>query len=539
MTTTLRRSILKLFIKSGFQIAPDALDYILNLENPLEAAETVIHQSDSSVAPPVLSRDHIEGLLSTRTEIPESHDIDEGSMNVILPESSSSSPEETEWSINVVKNPTLESVGSAGTVDDFLALFNDRLRRIKRIYMSRIDTQGAISPRAARNKRDDARHYKAMNREGMRTQKRFTHTVIGMVKDKRISRSRNVIVQLEDPEDSIVCIIPTGREGVQGRELANSGNALLLDEVTCISGHIDRDGRMIAQSVIFPDIPTSREMGRARRDVYAIFISDLHYGSNEFLEDEFNSFINWVNSRDVDSSEKEAVQKIRYLFIAGDLVDGIGVYPSQYEDLFIPSIYDQYAGLAEKLRKIPKHVKIICIPGNHDACRQALPKPPIPEEYAKPLYDLGSQIMMMGDPSQLIVEDVNILLTHGDSLDDAVTQLPGATYKRPAIPMKEFLRKRHLVPMYGGRTELAPLHRDWMVIDTPPDIVHFGHAHHNAVDNYRGVQIINSGTFQGQTEFMRKQGIVPTPGIVTYVNLRTGAPEVKFFYKGLIAESTG
>ncbi|MCK4739981.1 MAG: hypothetical protein KAT22_00415, partial [Candidatus Thorarchaeota archaeon] len=172
MTSTLRRNILKLFIKSGLQIAPDALDYILGLENPLEETETIIHQSNTSVAPSVFSRDYIEGLLSARAKMPESPGIDEGSTNVMFLEDSSSPLEETEWSINIVKNPTLESVGSAGTVEDFLALFNDRFHRIKRIYMSRIDTQGAISPQAARNRRDDARHRKAMNREGMRTQKR-------------------------------------------------------------------------------------------------------------------------------------------------------------------------------------------------------------------------------------------------------------------------------------------------------------------------------------------------------------------------------
>ena len=96
--------------------------------------------------------------------------------------------------------------------------------------------------------------------------------------------------------------------------------------------------------------------------------------------------------------------------------------------------------------------------------------------------------------------------------------------------MKELLKKRHLAPIYGGKTELAPLRRDWMVIDQIPDIVHFGHAHHNAVDNYRGILIINSGTFQAQTDFMKKQGIDPTPGIVTHVNLRTGEPGVKAFY---------
>ena len=69
-------------------------------------------------------------------------------------------------------------------------------------------------------------------------------------------------------------------------------------------------------------------------------------------------------------------------------------------------------------------------------------------------------------------------MTDGDSLDDLVTQIPGASYRQPALPMIELLKKRHLVPMYGGKTELAPLHKDWMVIDKVPDIVHFGHAHH-------------------------------------------------------------
>jgi DNA polymerase II small subunit len=223
------------------------------------------------------------------------------------------------------------------------------------------------------------------------------------------------------------------------------------------------------------------------------------------------------------------VNQIRYLFIAGDLVDGVGVYPEQRPDLTIPDIYDQYDYISRKLAKLPKHIKIICIPGNHDACRQALPRPPIPKEYAKALYDLGDRIMILGDPAHLIVEGVDILLTHGDSIDDLVTQIPGTSYAEPASSMKALLQKRHLAPLYGGKTELAPLARDWMVIETPPDIVHFGHAHHNAVDNYRGVQIINSGTFQSQTEFMRKQGIIPTPGIVTIINLHSGQPVLKFF----------
>ena len=278
---------------------------------------------------------------------------------------------------------------------------------------------------------------------------------------------------------------------------------------------------MIVEDVVFPDIPTPRTTGQAARDVYAFFISDIHVGSQEFLEDAFVSFIRWLRGHDVDPPHESAVKRARYLFIAGDLVDGIGVYPDQRQNLVIDDIYEQYQHVAELLRQVPKHIKIICIPGNHDASRQALPRPPIPQEFASSLNDLD-QTLMLSDPSVVRVDGVSVLVTHGDSLDDLVTTLPSASYKDPTASMVELLKKRHLAPMYGGKTELAPLDRDWLVIDRPPDIVHFGHAHHNAVETYRGVRMINSGTFQAQTEFMKKQGVDPTPGIVCYVNLRTG-----------------
>jgi DNA polymerase II small subunit/DNA polymerase delta subunit B len=507
--------VLKFLLESGLQITPEALEYVLDQESPMDAVTEILKVEEH---PQVLSRSYIESLL-------------EGSV----------------WDYRVEKNPEQDLVGSEGTVEDFLKLFRDRFSRISRIYMNRIDTQNAVSPYTAKLRKESAKTRKAMSREGMRTTSRPSQVVLGVVKDRNLSRSKNVVIELEHVEmvkrgnqmeelySTIICVVPATREGFKGQQLAEKANSLLLDEVVCISGFVDEEARMIADDVIFPDIPTARPAGRAKRDVYAAFISDIHCGSKEFLEDEFDSFIDWMNGRGVEEADKSMVRKIHYLFIAGDMVDGISVYPSQRYDLRVTSIHDQYALFASKIRKLPKHVKIFCIPGNHDASRQALPKPPISQDFADPLYRLGDRITMLGDPSQVIVEGVNVLLTHGDSMDDLVTNVPGASYTAPAGPMKELLKKRHLVPLYGGKTELAPLPRDWMVIDTPPDVVHFGHAHHNAVDNYRGVQIINSGTFQSQTDFMRKQGVVPTPGIVTVLNLRTGQPDIRFFYHGISA----
>jgi len=291
--------------------------------------------------------------------------------------------------------------------------------------------------------------------------------VLGIIRDKSISKAQNVIIDFEEyrsdasPTDnrssskgtneSIICIIPSKLSGLKGTTLSEKANSLLLDEIVCISGSVDYDGRMIADDVLFPDIPTARQMGRAKRDIYAAFISDLHCGSQEFLEEELDQFIAWLNGKDVDEADKSMAENTRYLFIAGDMVDGISVYPGQRYHLEVTSLYDQYALIAEKLRKLPEHVKVFCIPGNHDAARQALPKPPILKTFAEPLYNLEN-VTMLGDPSQVIIEGVNVLITHGDSLDDLVTMIPGASYTEPAMPMKELLKKRHLAPFYGGKT---------------------------------------------------------------------------------------
>ncbi|MGY5871983.1 MAG: metallophosphoesterase [Candidatus Thorarchaeota archaeon] len=536
-----------LLIKSGFQITPDALQYILDLDSPMETVESVILVKNPVDSPSVLSKEFIESLIKGQDTFVQSIEpppeiVKEPQEPVPEPEPITST---SDWQFRIEKSPDIESVGSEGTLDDFLKMFRDRFERIKKIYMARIDTQNAVPPSVAKLRKSPTRRAGPMDGDGSRRRRPPSQVVLGIIRDKRISKAQNVIIDIEEYQkeessidtrgsskggnESIICVIPSKLSGLKGQHLSEKANSLLLDEVVCISGYVDNDGRMIADDVIFPDIPTARQIGHAKRDIYAAFISDLHCGSQEFLEDELDQFIAWLNGKDVDDSEKTMVQNIRYLFIAGDMVDGISVYPNQRYHLEISSLYDQYALIASKLEKLPKRVKVFCIPGNHDAARQALPKPPILRDFAEPLYKLDN-VIMLGDPSQVIVEGVNVLITHGDSLDDLVTMLPGASYTEPAMPMKELLKKRHLAPIYGGKTELAPLDRDWMVIDTPPDVVHFGHAHHNAVDNYRGVQIINSGTFQSQTDFMRKQGVVPTPGIVTLLNLRTGAPEIKFFY---------
>ena len=90
--------------------------------------------------------------------------------------------------------------------------------------------------------------------------------------------------------------------------------------------------------------------------------------------------------------------------------------------------------------------------------------------------------------------------------------------------MKVLLKARHLSPIYGQRTPIAPEKDDMMVITDVPDIFHSGHVHVMDVQNYRGTLIVNSGAWQAQTQFQQTMGIMPTSGIAIVVNLSTLRP---------------
>ena len=52
--------------------------------------------------------------------------------------------------------------------------------------------------------------------------------------------------------------------------------------------------------------------------------------------------------------QKQEALKVKYLFITGDTIDGVGVYPSQEKDILIKDVNEQYKKLAEFLVKIRK-----------------------------------------------------------------------------------------------------------------------------------------------------------------------------------------
>jgi len=172
------------------------------------------------------------------------------------------------------------------------------------------------------------------------------------------------------------------------------------------------------------------------------------------------------------------------------------------------------------LELIPDHITLVLQPGNHDAVRPAEPQP----TFEKEIRDLftGKNFIFVGNPCYLSLHGVEILSYHGQSLLDYSTNIQHLNYNEPTEVMKVMLKKRHLAPVYGGYTPIAPEHTDYMIIDRVPDIFVTGHVHISSIDNYRGVLLVNASSWQAQTSYQKMLNFIPDSAKLPIVNLKTG-----------------
>jgi DNA polymerase II small subunit len=295
------------------------------------------------------------------------------------------------------------------------------------------------------------------------------------------------------------------------------------DEVVGIIGKFKAgDGRggpiVFIDSVLKADIPGNhRRRISEQKDVLAVFTSDIHIGSRMYLEKEWSRMIGWLRGERDASLKASEGNRVKYFVVAGDLVDGIGIYPDQDKDLIHPDITRQYEALAESLAMIPDHVEIILMPGNHDAVRIAEPQPPLPKEFQE-LFS-NSNVRFLSNPTHFSIGGVHVAGYHGKSIDDMVTIFKDVTYEDPIPGMKEMLRSRHYGPTYGMRNQLAPEEEDLLVIEEVPDIFVSGHVHRFGMDNYKGVQLIEGSTWQSQTPFQKMMNLQPQPAKLGVVDL--------------------
>ncbi len=324
--------------------------------------------------------------------------------------------------------------------------------------------------------------------------------LIGMVREIRTtSEKHHTILTVEDETGAAELLVPRGSRDVR--------EPFLLDEVVGLRVRAGRDpGRLpIVVGVARPEVPASREPHRPTGPGRLLFLSDLHVGSRSFLSEAWGRLADFLRGQ---GPEPEWAASVRAVVIAGDLVDGIGIYPNQERDLALPDIFAQYAELGRRLKELPSRLPIVAIPGNHDAVSPAEPQPALAAELAA---SFPANVRALGNPSTFALDGVVVTAYHGRSFDDLIPALPGATYARPTDVMKRMLAMRHLGPIYGGKTPLAPQPHDGLVLDPVPDIFVTGHAHTFGVDRYRGTLLLNASTWQAETEYQRMRNITPVP----------------------------
>ena len=397
-----------------------------------------------------------------------------------------SAPDEPE--LEVISDPTL-AIAPAENAEGFGRLFHDRYQRLLAIVRERLDTKGSSTVAAAKN---------------LTPGKKVK--VAGLLAD-RSSRKGRVELWVDDPTGTLKMVCQDGPAEKAAMEAP-------LDSMVVVEVLKGKTGQLFTDSVVLPDVPGHRAISASRR-VYAVMLSDLHVGSRMFLGDDFARFLQWLNGG---LGDADLVNRIKYLVVAGDLVDGVGVYPGQEYQLAERDPKKQYQMAADLLKQVPGHIQIVVAPGNHDAVRQALPQPAVAVDMAESLYAMDN-VRWVGDPAYIRLHGVTFLIYHGKSLDDVIATTPNLAYDKPTDAMKLLLRARHLAPTYGKRTALSPEMRDYMVVDQVPDVFHVGHVHTYGETTYRGTLLINSGTWQAQTDFQSNMGLYPTPSIIPILDL--------------------
>ncbi|MDD1673861.1 MAG: DNA-directed DNA polymerase II small subunit [Methanomicrobiales archaeon] len=461
------QDIVHRFLTTGRQVHPDVVSYLKD-RNDSALIDQILTQLPNDAL--VVSSCHVPGMKGERDGtrfLPEPH------LEILRGADGMSTP--------------------SGNFADFLHYFRDRFTRLGE--MIRVRAPGIP--------------IQALSRNTMYRQQQEC-TIIGMVSDIRTTTNGHRLAEVEDATGQIPVLFNKDRPAFTEAE------RIVPDEVIGVHGKLSNDGKLFfADSLIRPDIPITHAPFHSDHPGKAIFISDTHVGSNTFMNKEWNKFVSWVEGSDA-----------QYLLIAGDLVDGIGVYPNQDSELVIRDIYEQYATLGEMLSTLPHHIIIVLSPGNHDIVRGVEPQPPIPENFRK---GFPSNCVWVENPCLLSLQGVRVLMYHGRSIDDMIGLIPDASYAHPQQMMEEMLRRRHLALTYGKRVPLAAEKTDRLIIDPVPEILHTGHIHTSGITTYRGVLGINAGAWQSQTVFQKQMNINPTPGRAVVLDLQSLQPEVLDF----------
>ncbi|MDD5700316.1 MAG: metallophosphoesterase, partial [Candidatus Nanoarchaeia archaeon] len=396
------------------------------------------------------------------------------------------------------------------TVADFAGSFRSRYSQIQRMLMGRGELANLVSINKI-----------SSDRAGF--------SIIGIVIEKRLSKNGNLIIKFEDLTGAINGVVKADRG-----EVFEKAKELQLDDVVGVKASGGREGLVFVHDIIYPDAHVAEKV-KFDDDICVAFLSDFHTGSDRHLEQSVEKFLEWINS------DHETARKVKYIFIVGDNVDGVGIYPAQEKLLKIKSMKGQYEKLAYYLRKIPKHITMFMCPGQHDAVRVAEPQPIIGKRYGAPLYEIENLVLVTNPTLVKLSEgskEFKVLMYHGASIHTFINEIDELREMKahhcPAKAVRHMLKRRHLSPTHSSVVYIPYIDYDPLVITEVPDILCTGEVHKMDVETYNGAIIITGSCWQAQTPFEEKVGNEPDPAKVPVFNLKTR--ELKVFDFGVEEE---
>lgn len=461
-------------------LAPEALEYILSNDKPVELINTVLkHVVEGKLF--IDKQDVIDTIVGDKSEAP---------LKTIAPKNKHISD------ISIIKNTDVTGNStSTGKVEDFAKYMKSRFVNLSRIIESHASFGSATT--IENSKKRDLDNTK----------------IIGIVYSCKVTKNGHKLIQIEDLSGMGSVMI------LKNSPLINE--SIVNDEVIGFVGRWNSEKTLfMVKRIVRPDIPKSPKWEHTDTSSKLLCLSDIHIGSDTFLQKDWDKMMDWL--------KHNQDQDVQYIILPGDVVDGIGVYPDQDEELYIKDIYEQYDALGEYLKDIPDNIKMVLHPGNHDACRIAEPQPALASVFTK---SFDSNIILTSNPVFLNVEGRTVATYHGKGMDDWVAKVRELTYDKPNDIMKQMLIRRHFAPMYGERNALVPEEKDYLVMEKVPDLIVTGHIHKASLGMYNGVRMINASTFQDQTSYQKMHNFIPTPGRVPIVNLSDGDISLIDFHK--------
>ena len=234
--TKLKRAI-SFIIESGYQIDSDAFQALKEASKRLDLdllVRSIVEEANSLPEKPLFLKRRLIEKKIRELQVPS----DNGGTIVITGKGGYKPyAKEIDSEIEVLDDPT-DVISTTGSLKNYIRYFQDRFRRIRKILRSRVDSgdSGSI-----------AQALKAP----LNSRVKFTC----MLMEKRESQN-GIFLQVEDLETSAKVFVPS-----QNLELYRKGQKLMLDQVICICAIKGRGDLLIAEDIIYPDLPLRKPKG--------------------------------------------------------------------------------------------------------------------------------------------------------------------------------------------------------------------------------------------------------------------------------------